>query len=106
MTEITDSERDPPGQHVGAVRRPAAQPERAGRDGLDGETADLVNRGTRGRARPGLYLERPGLRRDDLAEQEPSVTSSSRLRWADVKVRARIEAVSERRPTAGSRLES
>jgi hypothetical protein len=27
---------------------------------------------------------------------EPSVTSSSRLRWAEVKVRARIEAVSER----------
>jgi len=37
---------------------------------------------------------------------ESPVTSSSRLRWAEVKVSARIEAVSERRPATGSRLES
>ena len=36
---------------------------------------------------------------------EFSVTSSSRLRWAEVKVRARIEAVSDR-ITAASRLSS
>jgi len=38
--------------------------------------------------------------------KELSVTSTSRLTWAEVKVRARIEAVSERSPTAGSRRES
>ena len=36
---------------------------------------------------------------------EFSVTSSSRLRWAEVKVRARIEAVSDR-ITAASRRSS
>src|SRR5712675_2415873 len=39
------SDRDPPGQHVGAVGCMAAQPERAVRDGVDREAADLVHLG-------------------------------------------------------------
>src|SRR6185437_5208722 len=48
------SDRDPPGQHVGAVSCMAAQPERAVRDGVDREAADLVHLGRGDLARPGV----------------------------------------------------
>ena len=47
------SQRDPPGQHVGAVLGPAPQPERAGRDGLTAKQP-ISSTGERGHAGPGL----------------------------------------------------
>src|SRR6476660_8311647 len=51
------SDRDPPGQHVGAVGRVAAQPERALRDRVDREAADLVHFGRADLACPGMDLQ-------------------------------------------------
>jgi predicted MFS family arabinose efflux permease len=62
------SERDPPRHHVHAVGGAEPQQERAGRDGPHGEEPGFVRR-RGGYARLGVRLQRPGLRRDDLAEQ-------------------------------------
>src|SRR5690348_12967933 len=63
------SDRDPPGQHVGAVGRVAAQPERALRDRVDREAADLVHFGRADLACPGMDLQLALPRREKLAEQ-------------------------------------
>src|SRR6476659_6305054 len=63
------SDGDPPGEHVGAIGRAAAQPERAVRDRVDREAADLVHMGRADLTGPGLDLELPGARRQQLAEQ-------------------------------------
>jgi hypothetical protein len=63
-----ESERDPAGHHVRAVGGTEPQQERAGRHGLQGEEPGFVHR-RGGHAGPGMRLQRPGLRRDDLAEQ-------------------------------------
>src|SRR5690348_3436402 len=62
------SERDPPRHHVRAVGGAEPQQERARRDGRHGEEPGLLHR-RGGHARLGTRLQRPGLRRDDLAEQ-------------------------------------
>src|SRR5215472_12630972 len=64
-----DSQRDPPGHHLGALVRMAVQTERAGRDGIDGKAADLVDRDCWRRVFVRLNFDRSLLSRDDLADQ-------------------------------------